>query len=132
MVCVVGMDVLEFLRVYVFEVLVFVEGVLSVDVSRVAFGSSRDGGFYCVVARVTRVNCDVFECVFVGVCWSVLMMFEECVCNCCVNGFDVCVMMLELLDVDDDGDLDVFFVERFVVDDECEFLVVCDVFVEMV
>ena len=131
-VCVAGTDVPEFSRAHALEALALVEGASSADAPRVAFGPSRDGGFYCVAARATRANCDALECALAGVRWSASTTLEECARNCRANGFDVRATMPELLDVDDDGDLDALLAERLAADDERESPAVRDAFAEMV
>ena len=81
-VCVAGTDVPEFSRAHALEALALVEGASSADAPRVAFGPSRDGGFYCVAARATRANCDALERALAGVRWSASTTLEECARNC--------------------------------------------------
>ena len=131
-VCVAGTDVPEFSRALALEALAIVEGASTADAPRVAFGPSRDGGFYCVAARATRENCDALARALAGVRWSASTTLEECARNCHANGFDVRATMPELLDVDDDGDLDALLAERLAADDEREFPAVRDAFAEMV
>jgi len=130
-VCVAGTDVPEFSRALALEALAIVEGASTADAPRVAFGPSRDGGFYCVAARATRENCDALARALAGVRWSASTTLEECARNCRARGFDVRATMPELLDVDDDGDLDVLLAERLAADDASESPAARDAFAEM-